>query len=146
MISFNIPPFTGRELEYVKQAIDAHKICGDGPFTRQCSAWLEQNFAAEKVNNDAPGPSHNSIPSSETYPGLGCKPEFMFLIHKSRAYAKIFSVFRRHIHEYIKGSRQAHFRCMIAVARTHGIVLVKSAFHCQSSKDVISTLSSSIIT
>ena len=32
-IPFNIPPFIGTELEYVQQAIDAHKICGDGQFT-----------------------------------------------------------------------------------------------------------------
>lgn len=49
MIDFNIPPFTGKELDYVKQAIDAHKICGDGQFTRKCSAWLEQRFNAQKV-------------------------------------------------------------------------------------------------
>ena len=49
MISFNIPPYTGNELKYMQQAVEGHKICGDGPFTRQCSSWLEQNFAAEKV-------------------------------------------------------------------------------------------------
>lgn len=49
MISFNIPPFTGKELEYVKQAIDAHKICGDGQFTKKCNAWLEERFHAQKV-------------------------------------------------------------------------------------------------
>lgn len=49
MIDFNIPPFTGKELEYVKQAIDAHKICGDGQFTKKCNTWLEQHFNAQKV-------------------------------------------------------------------------------------------------
>ena len=49
MIDFNIPPFTGKELEYVKQAVDAHKICGDGQFTKRCNAWLEQRFHAQKV-------------------------------------------------------------------------------------------------
>ncbi len=49
MIDFNIPPFTGKELEYVKQAVDAHKICGDGQFTKKCNAWLEQHFHAQKV-------------------------------------------------------------------------------------------------
>ena len=37
MISFNIPPYVGTELEYVKQAIDAQKICGDGMFTKKCN-------------------------------------------------------------------------------------------------------------
>ena len=45
-IPFNIPPFIGTELEYVQQAIDAHKICGDGQFTRKCNAWIEDRFGA----------------------------------------------------------------------------------------------------
>ena len=49
MISFNIPPYVGTELTYVKQAIENHKICGDGPFTKKCNAWLEERFHAQKV-------------------------------------------------------------------------------------------------
>ena len=49
MINFNIPPCTGKEIEYVKQAIESHKICGDGAFTKKCSAWLEERFHAQKV-------------------------------------------------------------------------------------------------
>ena len=47
MIPFNVPPCVGDELEYVKQAIDSHKICGDGAFTKQCNAWLEERFHAQ---------------------------------------------------------------------------------------------------
>ncbi len=42
MINFNVPPFTGREMEYMKQAVENQKICGDGPFTRKCSEWIER--------------------------------------------------------------------------------------------------------
>ncbi|MGP1370365.1 MAG: dTDP-4-amino-4,6-dideoxygalactose transaminase [Eggerthia catenaformis] len=49
MISFNIPPCTGDEIKYVKEAIDAHKICGDGIFTKKCNQWLEERFNAQKV-------------------------------------------------------------------------------------------------
>ena len=49
MIPFNVPPCVGDELEYVKQVIDSHKICGDGAFTKQCNAWLEERFHAQKV-------------------------------------------------------------------------------------------------
>jgi len=49
MISFNIPPYTGKELEYVKQAVDNHKICGDGPFSKRCHDWLEKRFSAKKA-------------------------------------------------------------------------------------------------
>lgn len=49
MINFNIPPYVGTELTYVKQAIDSHKICGDGQFTKKCNAWLEERFHAQKA-------------------------------------------------------------------------------------------------
>lgn len=49
MISFNVPPLIGTELDYVKKAIENHKICGDGPFTKECNAWLENRFGAQKV-------------------------------------------------------------------------------------------------
>lgn len=49
MIPFNVPPFVGTELDYVKQAVENRKICGDGPFTKQCNAWLENRFSAQKV-------------------------------------------------------------------------------------------------
>lgn len=49
MIHFNIPTFLGNELEYMKEAIDNHKICGDGPFTKKCHEWMEKRFNAEKV-------------------------------------------------------------------------------------------------
>ena len=43
MLSFNVPPFTGKEYAYIKQAVDAHKICGDGRFTRLCNDWVMKN-------------------------------------------------------------------------------------------------------
>ena len=50
MIDFNVPPCVGTEMEYVRQAAEVnHKICGDGPFTKQCQAWLEDRTGAEKV-------------------------------------------------------------------------------------------------
>lgn len=49
MIHFNIPPFVGKEMEYVKQAIDNKKICGDGTFTKQCNTWLEENTGTAKA-------------------------------------------------------------------------------------------------
>ena len=49
MIQFNIPPHVGTEIHYIGQAIAAHKICGDGQFTKQCNAWMEEHFHAQKV-------------------------------------------------------------------------------------------------
>lgn len=49
MINFNVPPFVGNEIEYIKEAIASHKICGDGAFTKKCNKWLENKFNAQKV-------------------------------------------------------------------------------------------------
>ena len=50
MIDFNIPPYVGKEIEYVRDAAEAnHKICGDGPYTKKCTEWLESRFNAQKV-------------------------------------------------------------------------------------------------
>ncbi|MBO4819190.1 MAG: dTDP-4-amino-4,6-dideoxygalactose transaminase [Firmicutes bacterium] len=49
MIPFNVPPFAGKELEYMKEAIENRKICGDGPFTMKCSKWMEDRFKSPKV-------------------------------------------------------------------------------------------------
>lgn len=49
MIEFNTAPFLGKELEYVKQAIASGKLCGDGTFTKKCSAWMEEHFKSRHV-------------------------------------------------------------------------------------------------
>ncbi len=49
MISFNVPPFIGDELKFIEQAVKAHKISGDGTFTKKCNSWLENKFRAQKV-------------------------------------------------------------------------------------------------
>jgi TDP-4-keto-6-deoxy-D-glucose transaminase len=49
MISFNVPPYCGKEKEYVAKAIDNHKICGDGEFTMKCSNWIEEKTGTEKA-------------------------------------------------------------------------------------------------
>lgn len=49
MINFNVPPLVGTEMTYVREAVeDNHKICGDGPFTQRCDAWIEEHFNARK--------------------------------------------------------------------------------------------------
>ena len=49
MIDFNVPPFTGKEIDYIRQAVENHKICGDGMFTKKCSRWMEETFSAKHV-------------------------------------------------------------------------------------------------
>ncbi|MDD7027024.1 MAG: dTDP-4-amino-4,6-dideoxygalactose transaminase [Lachnospiraceae bacterium] len=49
MINFNVPPFTGKEIDYIKETIKAQKICGDGQFTKNCSQWLEKKTGTAKA-------------------------------------------------------------------------------------------------
>lgn len=49
MINFNIPPYVGGEFDYIKQAVENKKICGDGEFTKRCNKWMEDRFGAQKV-------------------------------------------------------------------------------------------------
>lgn len=49
IIPFNVPPFVGRELEYVQEAVSRRKICGDGRFTKLCNEWMEERFNVNKV-------------------------------------------------------------------------------------------------
>lgn len=49
MISFNKPPYTGNEVEYIKEAIRAQKICGDGQFTKKCNTWIEKKTGTAKA-------------------------------------------------------------------------------------------------
>ena len=48
MINFNVPPFTGKELDYMKMAIENQKICGDGQFTKKCNEWIEAKTGTSK--------------------------------------------------------------------------------------------------
>lgn len=49
MIDFNIPPYIGKELNYIQEAVESGKICGDGAFTKKCSDWMEKRYGAKKV-------------------------------------------------------------------------------------------------
>ncbi len=48
-IPFNRPALTGRELAYIKEAVDNGHLAGNGPFTRRCQGWLERQMGAPRV-------------------------------------------------------------------------------------------------
>lgn len=48
VINFNVPPCTGREFDYIREAVQNQKICGDGPFTAKCSRWIEERTGTAK--------------------------------------------------------------------------------------------------
>ena len=50
MINFNEPTLTGKELEYIKDAVTVqHMLCGDGKYTRKCDKWIEENTGVSKA-------------------------------------------------------------------------------------------------
>lgn len=49
MIPFNKPPYVGKEQDYIMQAIENRKICGDGEFTKKCNEWMESKTGTSKA-------------------------------------------------------------------------------------------------
>mgnify|MGYP002762993920 FL=1 len=49
MINFNVPPYVGKEMDYIADAVGNHKICGDGPYTKKCNAWIEEQTKTAKA-------------------------------------------------------------------------------------------------
>src|SRR5882762_9891852 len=48
-IPFNRPYYSGREIEYIQQAIANWQLSGDGPFTKRCHALLEGTLGVSKA-------------------------------------------------------------------------------------------------
>jgi dTDP-4-amino-4,6-dideoxygalactose transaminase len=48
-IPFNRPHVTGRELDYIREAIANHQLSGDGPFTRRCEAALMEMTGCKRA-------------------------------------------------------------------------------------------------
>ncbi len=46
MIGFNIPLCMPAAFDYMKDDVALHKTCGDGKYTKLCTAWLEQHTGA----------------------------------------------------------------------------------------------------
>src|SRR5438309_7775296 len=49
MIPFNRPHVSGKEFEYIQQAIDNLHLSGDGLFTKRCEALLEQELGVPRA-------------------------------------------------------------------------------------------------
>jgi dTDP-4-amino-4,6-dideoxygalactose transaminase len=98
MIPFNTPYFTGREHEFLLNAMDQKDLSGDGPYTKSCQEWLENNtlspsvllthsctsaleMAAELINI-SPGdeiimPSFTFVSTANAFVGKGGIPVFV---------------------------------------------------------------------
>ena len=48
-IPFNQPYMTGKEQHYIAEAKLGNMLAGDGPFTKRCHQWIEQNTGCAKA-------------------------------------------------------------------------------------------------
>lgn len=48
-IGFNKPYFTGKEVEYIVEAVKREKISGNGYFTQQCHRFIEKRYGVKKA-------------------------------------------------------------------------------------------------
>jgi len=48
-IQFNRPYMTGKELYYIAEAKFGNMLAGDGPFTKRCHQWIEENTGCAKA-------------------------------------------------------------------------------------------------
>ena len=49
MIPFSKPTITGKEHQYIEDAINSDLLYGDGPFTKKCTDWFEERLSSPKV-------------------------------------------------------------------------------------------------
>lgn len=49
MISFNIPPYTGNEDQYVLDAMKSNKLSGDSKYGQMCQTWFQQKLIGSKA-------------------------------------------------------------------------------------------------
>jgi dTDP-4-amino-4,6-dideoxygalactose transaminase len=49
MIGFNKPYFSGKELQYIQEAIRLEKLSGNGEFTQRCQNFFEQRYQFKKT-------------------------------------------------------------------------------------------------
>ncbi len=49
MIRFNYPYFSGKELEYIQDAVNRGKISGDGEYSKKCESFFKEKFKFDKA-------------------------------------------------------------------------------------------------
>ncbi len=47
-INFNVPPYTGNEMKYIRECVENQKICGDGIYTEKANEWVEKKTGVSK--------------------------------------------------------------------------------------------------
>lgn len=48
MIPFNKPYLSGKELDYIKDAVSRGKISGNGYYTQKCQVFFQEKYSVKK--------------------------------------------------------------------------------------------------
>lgn len=48
MITFNVPPYADKAMDYIQECVKNQKICGDGKYTKLCNEWIERKTGTAK--------------------------------------------------------------------------------------------------
>lgn len=154
-IPFNRPFATGHELEYIRAAIATPKFSGDGSFTAQCHALIEQSLGTQKallttscthalemtalLLNIAPGdeviiPSFTFPSAANAFVLRGAKPVFVDVRADTLNIDE--SKIERHITARTKAICLVHYAgvgcemdTIMAIARQHAIAVVEDNAH-----------------
>jgi len=153
MIPFNWPYMTGKELHYISEAHFNGKLAGDGPFTKLCHKWLEDNSAAARVllTNSCtaalemsallldiePGdevimPSYTFVSTANAFVLRGAKPIFVDIRHDTLNLDE--ALISQAITDKTKVIVPVHYAgvacemdTIMAIARKHGLYVVEDA-------------------
>lgn len=104
MIYFTKPSITDLEKRYIMDALDTHKICGDGKYTKKCNEWFKENcnisnfllttsgshsldlaaiLAGLKSDDEVIVPSYTFVSTANAFMLRGAKPVFVDVDEKT---------------------------------------------------------------
>ena len=104
MIYFTKPSITDLEKRYIMEALDTHKICGDGKYTKKCNEWFKENcnisnfllttsgshsldlaaiLAGLKSDDEVIVPSYTFVSTANAFMLRGAKPVFVDIDEKT---------------------------------------------------------------
>ena len=153
MIDFNVAPFTGKETEYMQQAIANGKLCGDGPFTKKCSQWMKEHFESKHcllttscthalemaayLCDIQPGdevimPAYTFVSTADAFVLRGAKIVFVDINPKTMNLDE--NLIEEAITEKTRAIVPVHYACVacamdeiMAIARKHNLLVVEDA-------------------
>ncbi|MEI7868206.1 MAG: dTDP-4-amino-4,6-dideoxygalactose transaminase [Candidatus Methylumidiphilus sp.] len=152
-IPFNFPYMTGKELYYIADAHFKGKLAGDGPYTKKCHLWLENQTCTQKallthsctaalemaaiLANIQPGdevimPSFTFVSTANAFVLRGAVPVFVDIrpdtlnIDESKISAAITAKTRAIVAVHYAGVG-CEMHPIMDIARSHGLLVIEDA-------------------